>query len=104
MISWIKQAWADLTQWFIAIFNAVVDFFTDLPVLLLESFLDAILYLIQSIPVPDFLSNGMSAFMAGIPSDIFYFLSMSGFDNALAVLGAGVSFRLLRKLFTLGQW
>jgi len=104
MINWIKQAWSDLTQWFIALFNAITDFFTDLLVLQLEAFLDGILFLINAIPVPDFLSNGIDALVSAIPPEIHYFLDVSGFDNALALLGAGISFRLLRKLFTLGQW
>jgi hypothetical protein len=104
MITWLKQAWADLTQWFIAIFKSIVEFFTDLPVLVLEAFLDAIISILNSLPVPDFLDSGLGSFLNGISSDVLYFLSMSGFDNAVAILGTGFGFRMLRKLFTLGQW
>ena len=104
MIDWIKQAWADLIGWFKALFSALMDFLIDLPVTILEMFLDAILFLLNAIPVPAFIEGGLDSFMSAIGSDVLYFISMSGFDDAMALLGAGITFRLLRKLFTLGQW
>jgi len=104
MITWLKQAWADLISWLKAIFSALMDFLIDLPVKLLEAFLDAILFLLNSIPVPDFIAGGIDSFMSAVGNDVLYFVSMSGFDDAMALLGAGLTFRLLRKLFTLGQW
>jgi hypothetical protein len=104
MIDWIKEAWNDLIEWFKAILQAIFDYFSDLFILVLDGFLGAVSSLIASVPVPDFLSNGLGSYLNGIDSGVLYFLSQSGITPAFAILGAGVTFRLLRKLFTLGQW
>ncbi|MBQ0725492.1 MAG: DUF2523 domain-containing protein [Cycloclasticus sp.] len=104
MFDWFKDAYNDLIQWFKDIFNAVVDFFTELPIKILDGLLSAISSAINSIPVPDFLQNGLSTLINGIDPSVLYFLDQSNFPECLAILGAGLSFRLSRKLFTLGQW
>lgn len=81
-----------------------VEFVTDIPLIILDSVLSAIASILESIPVPDFISSGLSGLSASVDPGILYFIDQSGIAAALSLLGAGVTFRLLRKLFTLGQW
>ena len=104
MFDWVASAYDDLITWMLEIFNAVIDFFVELPIKILDGVLDAIASIFNAIPVPDFLSNGLGVMINGIDPAVIYFLSKSGFVEALAILGVGISFRLTRKLFTLGQW
>jgi len=66
---------------------------------------DAIASAIASIPVPSFLTQySLSALIAQMPSDVLYFAAQLKLGTAFAILGAGFTFRMLRKIFTLGQW
>ena len=104
MIDWIKSAYNDLIDWFKAGLQAIMDFFLDIGIVVLDLFLDAIVSIFNSISVPEFMTNGLGYYLNGIDPGVLYFLSQSGLAESFALLGAGISFRLLRKLFTLGQW
>ena len=104
MISWLSNAYGDLIAWFKAILQAIFDFFRDIGILVLELFLEGLSLLITSIPVPEFLSNGLGSYLNNVDPAILYFLGKSGLTESFALLAAGLTFRLLRKLFTLGQW
>lgn len=85
------------------IFIAIIDLLTDIAIKITDLVLTAIASLISSIPAPSFTTSGQSLFDA-LPAGVTYFLGRSGLAEGLAVLAAGLTFRLLRKLFTLGQW
>lgn len=95
-------AW--LSEFFIGLWGDFVEFLTYVPLVILAGFLGAIAALFEAIPVPAFLAGGLGPLMAGVDPGILYFLDRSGIAPALSLLGAGLSFRLLRKIFTLGQW
>jgi hypothetical protein len=110
MIGFAMQAgWLDdITGWFKrqfeAIWNAILQFFTDAFSWVLESVLDIFADIVEAIPVPDFLSNGLGTMFGNLDPAVLYFVGLFRIPEGLAILGAGVGFRLLRKLFTLGQW
>lgn len=104
MFDWFKNAYNDFIEWIKAIFNAVIDFFVELPIKILDGILSAISGLINSIPVPDFLNNGLNSLLSSVDPAVLYFLDQSAFPECMAILGSGLAFRLSRKLFTLGQW
>jgi hypothetical protein len=104
MSDFFNDLYTDLIGWFVSIFDAVLGFLTDLPLIVLDGFLSAIVAIIESIPAPQFIQNGLQFYLSGIDPSILYFLSISGLDTAFALLGSGLAFRLLRKLVTLGQW
>lgn len=98
VLSWIKQ-------FFLDIWHGVADWVYDFVVKVFGEVLDAIYALLSALPVPDFIAAAsLQNFLSGIDPAVLYFLSRSGFGPAIALIGAGVAFRLLRKLFTLGQW
>lgn len=98
----------DITQWFGDLFKgafvAIFLLLQDIAVSVFTAFLDAMGTLLAAIPVPDFMSGGLSAFWVNLPGGILYILTATGAPQALAIIGAGFAFRLTRKLFTLFQW
>lgn len=98
----------DLTQWLADLvkraFGALFDLVNDAAVSIVTAFLHALAALIASIPVPDFLSAGLASLWAGLSPGIVYLASAAGVPQALALIGSGFAFRLLRKVFTLFQW
>lgn len=99
---------AQITTWLfslvVKVFSALWDFLSDIAISILDGVLKAFAALIAAIPVPDFLSSGMQALFGGLGNDILYLLNAAGLTAALALLGAGYTFRLARKFLTLFQW
>lgn len=100
----MEEIYNAITEWFKTLWTDTVEFFTDLPLIVLDGVLSAFASLIASIPTPAFLANGLDTLLDPLPSSILYFLAQSGFSEAIALVGAGVAFRLSRKVFTLFQW
>lgn len=105
MFAWVKEFWDGLNGWFVALWAAVVAFFTDLPLKILDGFLSAVASLVETIPAPSFLpAGGLQTWLNALDPAVLFFLDRSGFDVALAILGAAFVFRMARKIVTLGQW
>ncbi len=104
MMDWIATTWQQFVDWLGEVIDALFAFIKDVFLDVFELFMSGIVYIFSLIQPPDFLSQGVGVLFSSLHPDILYFLSMSGLDNGLAVYGSGVAFRLLRKLFTLGQW
>ena len=106
--SWLGAviAWfARIFEWFAGLFKDFMSFVTDLPLKVLEGFLNGVLYLLAKIPVPDFLTQySLQTLFSHLPGSVTYFVSLFGIPQALGILGLGVAFRLTRKALTLGQW
>ncbi len=93
-----------LADLFSKFFNAIIDLFKDIFVWLFDSILSAIAGALELLPVPAFMSAGLSGLFSALPPSLLYLLDQTGFIDGLAVIGAGVLFNLTRKLLTLGQW
>lgn len=93
---------ADITTFVGQVFDEIVEFFTDLPVLILEGILGAIATVIEVIPMPDFMTSHSIA--SAIPSDIGWMLNQAGFPEAMTIVGSAFVFRFLRRVLTLGIW
>ncbi len=104
MIDWFKETWESFVDWLYEIVQVIFEFLQDVFLFVFERIMDGVVFIFNTITPPDFLSAGIGTLFNALHPDIVYFLSMSGLDSGLAIYGAGVSFRLLRKLFTLGQW
>jgi len=88
-----------------AVFAALWDFVTDLFVALVGALFDLFAWIIQHIPVPEFLASAsLSGLFANVDPSILYFVHFFNLPACLGLIGAGVAFRLLRKALTLGQW
>lgn len=108
IVSWLTAIikWvARIFEWLGGLFKDFMAFVLDLPIKILQGFLDGVLYLLGKIPVPDFLSQyGLQSLFNQLPDTVLYFVGLFGIPQGLAILGLGVAFRLTRKALTLGQW
>lgn len=104
MFDWVKSWWTELKQWFVEIWTSIVEFFSDLPVEILDGFLSAVATLVELIPSPDFLSNGLQPVFNSMGPDITFFVVQFRIAEGLALLGLAVLFRMTRKALTLFQW
>lgn len=93
-----------LFEWFAGLFGDFMEFMLDMPVKVLGGILDGAIYLLSAIPVPEFLHGGLQSLFNALPNSLLYFVQFFGIPQCLALIGAGVLFRLTRKALTLGQW
>jgi len=105
MDQWLKK----ISDFFIDLAKeallAIFHLIKDLAFWILEGILNAIATLLELLPVPDFLTGtDLGQILSPLPSFALYLIGHIHLDQALAVIGTGVAFNLLRKLFTLGQW
>ena len=82
----------------------VVDLLVDVFIKILDFVLTALLTIIQAIPVPQFMTDGLQGILSSLPSEVWFFLSHMHIAQCFAVLTAAVTFRLARKVATLFQW
>lgn len=98
----------EFTTWLLdlvkKLFTAVWDFITDVFISILELVVSAFVTLIGLIPMPGWLTNGLDSLFGGMDDGILFIVTQTGVPLALAVIGGGYAFRMLRKIFTLFQW
>ncbi|OSN67627.1 hypothetical protein BV349_01632 [Pseudomonas syringae pv. actinidiae] len=106
--SWFAAvlAWfGRIFEWLAGIFIDFMAFLADLPLQIFGGFLDGVIYLLNKIPVPGFLTQySLQTLFNSLPDTVLYFVSLFGIPQAIGILGLGVAFRLTRKALTLGQW
>lgn len=98
-----------ITQWLydlvVKIFAAIWDFFSDIAIAVFKGLLTALASIITAIPAPQFLaSHSLTSLIGGMGSDVLYFVGAFHLPECFAILAAGFTFRMLRKIVTLGQW
>lgn len=98
-----------ISTWFVklvkAIFGVIGNLIGDAVVWVLDAVLGPIGDLIVGLGTPSFMqSYSFGSLLGGLPPFALYIINQCNLGPALAVIGAAVSFNLLRKLFTLGQW
>jgi hypothetical protein len=90
----VTSLWADF-----------IAFTGDTVVGFLKTVLDWFASAVDSISVPDFIANySLGTLLGGIGPDALWAMSTFRIGEGLSLIAAGYTFRLLRKLFTLGQW
>lgn len=105
LVKLITDFWFQLRAYLSNQIEYTYVFLTDLPLDILESFLNAISFIFNSLSIPNFLaSNSLQTLFNTLDSSILYLLYHVGFFDGLAIYAAGVGFLLIRKIFTLGQW
>jgi len=99
----------DLTNWIkeqlLWLWNALVTLLNDFQVKFLDSVCGFFASIIESIPVPDFIANySIGSLLANAGPEVAWVVTSLRIGEALLLIAAGYGFRLMRKLFTLGQW
>lgn len=105
MLGWLAQ----LTNWLVEqiqlLWADFVEFMNDFFVGMVEGVLSMFLLAINALPVPDFLTTySLNTLFSQAGSTIMWLVGTFRIGECLGVIAAGWAFRLLRKLFTLGQW
>jgi hypothetical protein len=98
-----------ITGWFAyafqVFFAAIAQFFKDLVTYVLAAVLGLVAMAIAAIPVPDWIANNSMGNLLGQAGPVAgFFMAKLQIPAALALIGAGYAFRLLRKFLTLFQW
>lgn len=98
----------DLTEWLLKlvkeVFTSLWTFLQDAFIAMFGLVVKAFVALITAIPVPSFLQGGLGQLWGGLDSGVLYAMTQAGVPEALALIGAGYAFRMLRKFVTLFQW
>ncbi len=107
-MEWLSTKIDNMLDWlgaaFLSLLTGLLDFLKDIVVWVLDGILSALVALIELIPVPGFMSGGLTGLFSALPQSLVYLLVETGLVAGLAVVGAGVAFNLTRKIVTLGQW
>ena len=99
----------DLTNWIRqqlqALWDALEDFLGDLIVDWADQTFTMWLFVLDHIPLPDFLDGySLCSLLGQAGPTVGWILNNFRVAEALGLIGAGYVFRLLRKLATLFQW
>ena len=103
-MEWISTFTAWLLSLVKSVFTSLWDFVTDVFISLIDLILTAFVSLISAIPVPDFIQGGLQSSIDGLDGTVLYILAQVRLPEALALIGVGYAFRLVRKFVTLFQW
>ena len=99
------MSWLESIQNYLGcLWQSFMAFMEDWFVSMLRLLLEGIADVIAAIPVPAALQGGMGSVWSQLDPGLLYFLGASGVPEALAMIGVGATFRLTRKLITLGRW
>lgn len=110
IVAGIKSGFDAVIAWLKLIFDSMKAALFDLPMVIFDAFVDALIaaFGLFSSMLDCCLAgaNGLQAAVNAIPAvtGTLYFLDRAGMVNCLACLGAALSFRLVRKVVTLGHW
>ncbi len=110
VVDGFKAAFDALFAWLSLIFESMKTFLIDLPLLVFDSIIDAVIAAFQAFSsMLDCClagSAGLNVAINAIPaaSGVVYYIDRAGIVPALACLGAALTFRLFRKIVTLGHW
>lgn len=94
-MEWLKDFFTKFKDW-------LYDVLLYIPQKLFDLFLQAIIKLLEILPLPDFIINARLVNYIG--PDLMYFLSMSGLGTALPIVGSAVLFYFFRRILTVGIW
>ncbi|KGE50658.1 phage coat protein [Xanthomonas axonopodis pv. vasculorum] len=106
----MQAGWfSDLTAWIWkavkAVWQAFADFIGDLFVLFLDKALSAVLYVMNLLPMPDFMKgHSIGEMLGNAGSTILWFADVFKIGPSLVAIGAAMIFYVLRRVLTLGIW
>ncbi|MGN7875899.1 hypothetical protein ACTJKJ_20260 [Roseateles sp. 22389] len=96
------------TTWLLALlkqlFKDLWQFVIDLLLTVFEQIVNAFVYVVSHLPVPGFLTAGLGSVFGQLDGSVMYLVTQCGLPAALAVIGSGYAFRIVRKFATLFQW
>lgn len=119
LIDGITAAYDAFIDWFKLVFQSLMNFLLDFPVLIFEKILGFVSWLFTQfsdslsccftniIDTSQGLQNALNSVFElpdGFGSGFCYLFANIGLDHAFACVSAALMFRFTRKLLTLGRW
>lgn len=104
ILNWFTETYQEIIDWFNALVDAVLEWFEFLPLSIYEKFLQGALNAYQTFQPPEFITGGTQSLVAALPSDIGYFLAMSGIAQGLSIIGTAYIFRMMKKMIPTYFW
>ena len=101
---WFAELWQGFVDWIIDILLFLLDWMRTLFLWLFEQFLDVTAFMFEQLAPPELAAVGLQGLFNALPPELIYFLGQSGISEGLSILGGAYTYRLLRKLFTLGLY
>lgn len=87
------------------LWDALVKFFQDLVVYAIDKMLELIALAFEQLPVPEFMQQyNLNTLLGNAGSTVGWFVQTFRIGECLAVLALGITFRIMRKLLTMGKW
>lgn len=104
-MGWLTKLTDWLREQLVALWDAIETFFTDLILGTIERVLEVVAWVVNAIPMPDWLANtSLCNLLSAAGPEVGYFLQTFRIAEGLGLIAAGYVFRLTRKLLTAGQW
>ncbi len=88
---------------FQSLISSIVDIGSDLVLWAFCGVMEGMLFVAESIQFPD-LINTLQATIHGLDPVIAYLIYRSSIPESLLIIGGGMTFYVLRKFVTLGNW
>lgn len=100
---------SDFTNWLVGIIKAVWDAFVevigDFFLFIFHQSSLMVTMILELLPVPDFITgNDLQSLLGQAGPSIAWFITVFKVDAALAVIGVGSVFYIIRRVATLGIW
>lgn len=102
---WLDSLSAWLWKVIKEFWDSLVAFVGDLFVIWLEQSLNAILYVVNLLPMPSFMEGqSIGSLMGQAGNTVLWFADVFSIGPALAMLGVAMAFYVVRRVLTLGIW
>lgn len=87
------------------LWDAIVLFFKDLVLFAIDQMLQLVSLVVEILPVPQFLEqNSLNAMLGRAGPVIGWFVQTFRVDECFALISVAITFRMMRKVLTLGKW
>lgn len=98
-----------LTDWlrelFLSVWEAFVQFLHDMLLYWLEHQLSMVLWMIQNIPSPEFLSqHTLGSLLGSAGPTVAWFIVVFKVGESSVLIGTAMVFYILRRILTIGIW
>ena len=98
-----------LTNWLkeqiVALWNAFTEFMGDLFLLWVEHSLSLIIWVLDRLPVPEFLTqHSIGSVLGNAGPTVAWMITTFRIGESLTVIGSAMAFYIIRRVLTLGIW
>lgn len=103
--NWFNDLTEWLKKWAIWLWDGFVKVMYDVLVFWVEAVLSLFALIIESIPVPDFLTgNTLGGLLSNTGPTVSWLVVSFNIQACMGVIGAAYVYKVMRKIATLMQW